>query len=229
MEIVPGIHLIDGSVGCNTYLILDPDLTLVDTGLRGNVPRIERYLHKLGYELKDIRRIVVTHGHLDHMYCLHQLKKETGAAVITGEQEAGLVSGEAPLPKLKGIFGFIFGLVSILYKYKPVPVDVRLKDGDIVPGTPDFRAVSLPGHSEGNMGLYSPSKKVLLSSDSVRVIDGRVAPPNEKFTADMATSISSIRKMSGLDFDALLPGHGIPIRSAASEKIRQLYHEIKHD
>ncbi len=228
MEIVPGIHLIDGSVGCNTYLIVDDDLTLVDTGLRGNVARIERYLHNLDFKLNDIRRIVITHAHIDHVNCLYQLKQETDAEIITGEHTADFVSGKKQAHKPRGIFGGISGIVGIFYKYKPVPVDVELKDGAQVPGVRDFTAVSLPGHSEGNMGLYSPSGKILFSSDSVRVIDGNIVPPNDKFTADMAEAIASIKKMSELDFNVLLPGHGNPVTEDAAGQIRQLYREIKH-
>ena len=228
MEIVPGIHLIDGSVGCNTYLIINEDLTLVDTGLRGNVARIERYLDKLDYKLKDIKRIVITHAHIDHVNCLYQLKQETGAVVITGEHNADFVAGKKQVHKSRGIFGLIFGVVGIFYKYKPVPVDLELKDGARVPGVPDMTAISLPGHSEGNMGLYSPSRKILFSSDSVRVIDGKVVPPNDKFTANMVEAVESIKKMSELEFTVLLPGHGNPVTADAVGKIRQLYREIKH-
>ena len=228
MEIAPDIHLIDGSVGCNTYLIVNADLTLVDTGLKGNVARIERYLHKFDYKLTDIKRIVITHAHIDHMNCLYQLKQETGAEVITGEHNADFVSGKKQVHKPRGIFGSVFGVVGIFYKYKPVPVDIELKDGALVPGVQDYRAISLPGHSEGNIGLYSPSRKILFSSDSVRVIDGKVAPPNDKFTADMVEAVKSIKKMSELEFTVLLPGHGNPVMADAAVKIRQLCLEIKH-
>ncbi|HMK47128.1 MAG TPA: MBL fold metallo-hydrolase [Methanocella sp.] len=228
MEIVPGIHLIDSPVGCNTYLIIDQEITLVDTGLRGNERRIFMYLHKLGYGPADVRRIIITHAHIDHINCLHQLKKETGAIVICEDTEADFITGKRPLRRPGGLFGIVFKIIGTYYYFKPVQVDLRLRDGDPVPGTFDFRSISLPGHSEGNMGLYSPEKKVLFSSDSVRVIGGKPAPPGEKFTADMTSAIRSIRKMSELYFDVLLPGHGNPITSGASEAVKHLYNEVKH-
>ena len=86
----------------------------------------------------------------------------------------------------------------------------------------------LSGHSEGNLGLYSPSRKLIFSSDTIRVLDGRLAAPHPKFTEDMKSAVNAIKRMSELSFDIMLPGHGKPIMGSASEKVRELFHELKH-
>ena len=88
VELVPGVHLVDSSIGCNTYLIIDNGVTLVDTGLRGNEKRIYGCMKKLGYVPGDIKRIIITHAHLDHINCLYRLKKDTGAQVMASEADA---------------------------------------------------------------------------------------------------------------------------------------------
>ena len=226
MEIVPGIRMVDGSVGCNTYLIIDDGVTLIDTGLRGNVPKIYGSLERINHRPKDIRRIVLTHAHLDHINCLPQLKEDTGAAVLAGDREAEIITGQRPLKVASGLLGVIFGLFRPYYRYRPVSVDVRLKDGDRIPGAFDLEVVCLPGHSAGNLGLYSRSKRVFFCSDALRVVDGRVAPPSARFTADMASAIASIRRIGELDFDVLLPGHGAAVTRDAAAKVRELHKEI---
>lgn len=226
MEIIPGIHLVDGSIGCNTYLVTGEDVTLVDTGLRGNVPKIFHYLHHIGRSPRDIGHIVITHAHLDHMDCLGQLKKETGAVVIASAADADVVEGRRHLPSPGGLFGAIFRATQAYYRYRPVPVDARLNDGDPVPGMPGFRAVSLPGHSEGNMGLYSEEKSAFFSSDSVRVAGGRPVTPSPRFTPDMDAALASISRIGAFGFNVMLPGHGQPITSGASAKVRALHLEI---
>jgi glyoxylase-like metal-dependent hydrolase (beta-lactamase superfamily II) len=227
MEIVPGIHMVDGSIGCNTYLVLGEGVTLVDTGLRGNVPRIYNYLGHIGYKPRDIKRIVITHAHLDHMNCLYQLKKDTGATVMANARDSDIVEGRQHLRVARGLFGIVFGAFQVYYKYRPVPVDVRLNDGDMIAGLHGFRAISLPGHSEGNMGLFSQEKSTFFSSDSIRVSGDRLVAPSPRFTMDMDAAVASIRRIGEFDFNVMLPGHGPAITSIASVKVRELYREIR--
>jgi hydroxyacylglutathione hydrolase len=227
-EIVPDVHLVDVSVGCNTYVIIDNGITLVDTGLRGNVAKIYSYIEKLGYGPKDIKRIIITHAHLDHINCLRQLKEDTGAEVMVGEKDADIVSGKKPLHRMKGAFGLVFNALGIYYRYMPVEVDRLLKDGDTIDVLGGLSVVYLGGHSPGNIGLYSASRKLFFSSDSIRVIDGRLVAPHPRFTEDMPGAINSIKRISELDFDVMLPGHGAPVLKDASAKVKDLYHEVKH-
>ena len=67
MELMPGIHQIDG-VTCNVYLIVEPDgLTLVDSGMPGAQKRILAAVQALGHAPRDVRRILLTHQHIDHV------------------------------------------------------------------------------------------------------------------------------------------------------------------
>jgi glyoxylase-like metal-dependent hydrolase (beta-lactamase superfamily II) len=227
MEIVPNIHMVDGSIGCNTYLIVGDDVTLVDTGLRGNVPRIYHCLEHMGFKPGNIKRIVVTHAHLDHINCLHQLKMDTGAVVMANPLDADVIEGTQPLRVGKGAFSAMSGLINLYSRYQPVKVDVRLKDGDRIAGALDTVAVALPGHSAGNTGLYSKEKKTFFSSDTIRVSGGSVITPSPRFTADMNAAIASVRRIGEFDFDVLLPGHGSVITDRAAAKVRELYREIK--
>ncbi len=225
---MPDVHLVDVSVGCNTYVIIDNGITLVDTGLRGNVAKIYAYIEKLGYTPKDIKRIIITHAHLDHINCLHKLKEDTGAEVMVGEKDADIVSGKKPLHRMKGAFGLISNMLSVYYRYMPVSPDRLLKDGDTIDTLGGLGVVYLGGHSEGNIGLYSASRKLFFSSDSIRVIDGSLAAPHPRFTEDMPGAINAIKRISELDFEVMLPGHGAPILKDASTKVKDLYHEVKH-
>jgi glyoxylase-like metal-dependent hydrolase (beta-lactamase superfamily II) len=227
MEIVPGIHMVDGSIGCNTYLIVGDGVTLVDTGLRGNVPRIYGCIGRMGLKPRDIRRIVVTHAHLDHINCLHQIREDTGALVLANARDADIIEGKKPLRIGRGAFAALSGVIQLYSRYLPVTVDVRLDDGDPVPGALDIRAVCLPGHSAGNTGLYSREKKTFFSSDSIRVAGGRLVTPSPRFTADMEAAIASVRRMGEFDFDVLLPGHGSAVSDRAAMKVRELYREIR--
>jgi len=227
-ELIPGVHQVDNSIGCNAYVIIDNGVTLVDTGLRGNEKNIYGCLLKLGYTPKDIKRIIITHAHLDHINCLYRLKSDSGAQVMAGECEAEIIEGRKPLNFAGGLFGVFFRAMRLYYKYRPVNVDVKLREGDTIDVLGGLKAVMLSGHSEGNMGLYSALHSLAFSSDTIRVLDGKLAAPHPGFTADMPGAIKAIERLSELDFRIMLPGHGKPIMEEASEKVRELCHELKH-
>jgi glyoxylase-like metal-dependent hydrolase (beta-lactamase superfamily II) len=223
-ELVPGVHLVDGSIGCNTYLIVDDGVTLIDTGLKGNEKRIYDCLGKLGYGPKDIRRIVITHAHIDHINCLSRLKADTGALVMASEQDAEVIEGSRPIKGVGGFFGAFIRLLRLYYRYTPVKVDVRLKDGDKIG---NLEAILLSGHSAGNIGLYGRERGIIFSSDTIRVLNGRVAAPHPRFTEDGEKAMEAIERMAALDFSVLLPGHGKPVIGNASDEVRELCHELR--
>ncbi|AFD00608.1 putative Zn-dependent hydrolase, including glyoxylase [Methanocella conradii HZ254] len=226
-ELVPGVHLVDGSIGCNTYLIVGDGVTLIDTGLKGNEKRIYDCLGKLGYGPKDIRRIVITHAHIDHINCLGRLKADTGALVMASEQDSEVIEGRRPIRGVGGFFGAFIRLLRLYYRYTPVKVDVRLKDGDKIGVPGGFEAILLSGHSAGSIGLYSRERGILFSSDTIRVLNGKIAAPHPKFTENGEKAIEAIERMAGLDFNVLLPGHGKPVIGNASDKVKELCHELK--
>jgi glyoxylase-like metal-dependent hydrolase (beta-lactamase superfamily II) len=85
MEIVEGIHRVDEASAniahANVYLKIDGDeLTVIDTGTSGNAKKIVAYIQKLGHQPTDIKIIVLTHFHMDHMGSAKELKQLTHAS-----------------------------------------------------------------------------------------------------------------------------------------------------
>jgi glyoxylase-like metal-dependent hydrolase (beta-lactamase superfamily II) len=138
------------------------------------------------------------------------------------------VEGIKPLHMAGGLFGAIFAALRLYYRYKPVKVDIKLEDGDAIDVLEGLKAISLSGHSEGNLGLYGQPRRLIFSSDTIRVMGDKLVPPHPRFTEDPKSAIGAIKRLAELDFDIMLPGHGKPIMSNASEKVKDLYGELKH-
>jgi glyoxylase-like metal-dependent hydrolase (beta-lactamase superfamily II) len=67
IRLMPRLHFIQLPVG-QAYLWSDPDgLTLIDAGLPGSGPLIAAAIHQAGYQPADLRRLVLTHFHPDHV------------------------------------------------------------------------------------------------------------------------------------------------------------------
>ena len=218
MEIIPGIHQVDGVKG-NSYILVRDGLTIIDTGLPGRGKKILAYIReRLHREPVEIRTIIITHFHLDHVGGVAALKKAApGAMVAVGTEDAGYVDGTLPGPVHPGLTGMLMRFYSFIMRPGHFSPDILLKDGDRIDG---LLCLTIPGHTPGSIGLLDETTKAFFSGDIFRSDGSSVTGGPMQFTMDLAREHESRRKVAALDFDLLLPGHGVPLLPGASAKIR---------
>ncbi|MEZ4291474.1 MAG: MBL fold metallo-hydrolase [Myxococcota bacterium] len=173
------------------YLIEDEPLTLVDTGVRSAASRIalESALDELGYGLSDLRRIVLTHAHRDHMGLVETIRSvspdlecwvhEADAAVVEDygqairdriEQLSSLfLEHGVPTAVVDGLHADrLAGLAVDEAEGEATRVTRRLRDGDAVAGKRiGLRVHHAPGHTPGHVLLEDEASGVLLTGDLV--------------------------------------------------------------
>lgn len=224
MEIVSGVHQVDG-VNANVYLLIDEEkLTVVDTGMPKNAEKILGYVGKINRQPSSISRILLTHCHIDHVGSAYELKRITNAKVGVHQEDAEFVSGKKSMPAPKGAMSIAFKVMSPFFKFRPVEPDITLKENAKVGG---LVVVHTPGHTPGSISLYDPVRRVLFVGDAVRFVDGKIKGPPERFTPDMQQAIKSIEKISRLGFDVMLSGHGEPLKLNASDRVKEFYASLK--
>jgi len=206
----------------NVYLVINgEELTIIDTGTSGNAQKTVAYIQKLGHQPADVKTIILTHFHMDHMGSAKELKDLTNAKVAVHTEDADYVSGKKPLPKPKNI---LFRAVSSFVKPAPVQVDVILKEGDKIAG---LSVIHTPGHTPGSIMLLNEERKVLFAGDTLRYDGKKVSGAPEQFSADPNQVRESIAKVSTLNFDIMLPGHGEILKPNASEEIKKFNETLK--
>ncbi|WP_055591389.1 MBL fold metallo-hydrolase [Peterkaempfera griseoplana] len=220
VELVPGLYFLRFPVG-HVYLWRDPDgLTLVDTGLPGSAGAIAEAVRGLGCRPEDVRRVVLTHFHEDHVGSAAAVAGWGGAEVCAHRADAPYIRGEAagPPPVLEADWErelhrrVTAGLPA--EPPAPVRVDRELADGDVLEFGGGARVVAVPGHTPGSLALHLPGPGVLFTGDTVaRAPDGRVM--RGVFNADPAGTEASFRRLAELAPEVVCFGHGEPLVSGS--------------
>ena len=224
MEVLEGIHKVQG-VNANVYLTLDgEELTLVDTGMPRSAKKILDYVHKIDHKPSEITRIVLTHCHVDHAGSAKELKELTNAKVAVHREEAEPVAGKKPLPSPKGATGILFKALSSFFKLTPVEPDIVLNEGDRVG---KLIVIHTPGHTPGSISLYDSERKLIFVGDAITFADGKISRPPKRFTLDINKALQSIAKISQLEFDMMLSGHGNPLKPNASHMVKEFYTSLE--
>jgi len=154
----------------------------------------------------DLRFILLTHGHFDHIQGVAHAKELYPAA------RAAIGEGDAPL--LRGEIDILPNRVS---RHKnPIEPDMLLRDGDVITfGASTLRVIAAPGHSPGGMCFLSEADRLLFTGDTLFFEEvGRA----DLVGSDWDALVASIKNLYKIEGDcAVLPGHG-PASSLAHER-----------
>jgi glyoxylase-like metal-dependent hydrolase (beta-lactamase superfamily II) len=220
VEITKGIRRI-GTGMVNVYLVEEAgSVTIVDAGLPGYWKHLPGELAAMGRSLGDVRAVILTHAHSDHVGFAEQIRKERSVPVRVHEADAKLARGEVkvtgqklrPLRLLPTLRFFAFGLRNGL-GVNPIREVTTFDDGATldVPGAP--RVIHLPGHTEGSVAFHmaGSGSGALFIGDGIatlNVMTGITGPQISPFTADIAKARASLAALDGVVAGFVLPGHG---------------------
>ena len=194
-------------VDCHVYLLDGGgELALVDAGAGLAVGAILRNIEAEGFRPEDVKYILITHAHGDHIGGAEELREATGAKVAMSEVEAPFLrEGDEEATSLAQARED--GYYPPDYRLKPCPVEVELRHGDEMEvGRLKVRAIHLPGHSKGSMlYLVDGGRRYLFSGDAI--FFGGVISLLNCVGSSLEDYRENIWKLKGLDVDALMPGH----------------------
>lgn len=224
-QIIPNLFTFTRLLMGRVYLIEDHDgFTVIDAGMGLAAERVIKQLEWRRRKPSDVKRIIVTHAHPDHIGGLPKLKELTGAQVICSAVERPYVQGEQPAPIADPATLPPLAKLMASAPAKPAkgtPVDRVLADGEVLPEVfGGLQAIYTPGHSPGHIALWQPEKKVLFTGDVLMNVPNSLRLPLAAFTADMAENKRSLKRIVLLDPQVVLFGHGAPLMDGAAAKLR---------
>lgn len=254
-QVRPGLHSVPIPVGrgtvryTNVYVFESGDgLTLIDAGW----DNADAWAHLmgglggLGYVIGDVRRVLVTHAHRDHLGQAARIRRESGALIAMHPREARLFDqGDVALEVLREeMLGWLrragapddeapqlFPMALSGDGFEIPTPDVYLEDGDTVDAAGwDLRAVWTPGHTPGHLSFHERSHGLLYSGDHLLP---RISPNvslRPRLSANpLGEFLASLDKLDGIDgVDEVLPAHEYRFRGLR-DRVEQLrgHHQLR--
>jgi hydroxyacylglutathione hydrolase len=215
MQIVNNLHAFiwqsPTANNCNAYFIDGPTRVLIDPGHRAFFDHVEMGLKDLGLEIDDINLVICTHAHPDHLEAANVFKEKSILFTLHETEWQWVTTVGKQM-------GAAFGID--IETFSP---DFFLKEGQLCLDGLEMNVFHTPGHSPGSVCLYWPMQKTLFSGDLVFKDGlGRTDLPG----GDGAKIKESIKRMSQLDVELLLAGHGEIVTGA--KEVKSNFDRIEH-
>ena len=191
----------------NVYLLAGDYLTIVDPG---NDYTIFSELEKLGYNILDIRKIVLTHGHRDHCMGVFEFLRYPP---IWEKKEIEIIMHAAGPMEFK----------KTLQENGFTPTEI--KGGEILNLSGfEWEAIHTPGHTIDSICLYHESTKTVITGDTVL--------PNTMADADKAGGgrfdhyLYGLKQLMKKEIENILPGHDVPVAQFGRHAVEQTYEGV---
>ena len=184
--------VMDDGFTTNTYIVTDKETgetAVVDPSLNE-----AKLIEKLAD--KNVKYILITHGHFDHIGGANLVKEKTGAKVVVHKEDEEML-----LDSNKNEFKKNFG-----YDMDPIYADVLVEDGtELTLGNSKFKVLHTPGHTKGGVCYIFTDDRVIFSGDTLfKLTAGRT----DLYGGDARTELLSLLKIRDLEGDYVVyPGH----------------------
>jgi hydroxyacylglutathione hydrolase len=190
----------------NVIVIFGDEITLIDTGVKQNEKQIFDYIIQNGRDITEIKTIILSHSHPDHIGSAADIKEITGCRILAHRYEKEWIEDIEIQNRARPVPGF-FNLVS-----RPVRIDEYLTDNQLLNPAAGVSAkiIHSPGHSRGSLNVLFIEDRILFTADSIPLKNDI---PNYDSYHDLMNSLSHIKSMD--DYDIILTSWTPPLTGSS--------------
>lgn len=200
--------------GVNCYLLKnDAGYYLIDAGMKKGWAQLENQMEEAGCRPGDLKLIIITHGHLDHVGNAAHLRDRYGAKIAMHHGDTEIIetgdmfvdSGGGTVIKLVGFLMKALGLSD----YKKFTPDLILEDGqDLSTHGLDAKVLHTPGHSNGSISVLTADGNLFCGD----LYNNNGKPEKATLVRNQQQLDASFERVEELDIETIYPGHGKPFR-----------------
>jgi hydroxyacylglutathione hydrolase len=196
---------------------------LVDTGFGAEAPGTAAWLQAQGVPPATLAGIINTHYHSDHVGGNYWFQTRYGLPIAASRQDAALINRRDPAA---------CAAAWLDQPVEPYHVTVPLAEGDVIDtGTVRVQVIAAPGHTRGQICLYAPEERVLVTGDALHADDVPWINTYGEGRDALEQALATLDRLAGLDARLAVSGHGPPIRDvpAAIAAARRRYEKWRDD
>ncbi len=191
----------------NVYALAGDTLTIVDPG---NDYTIFNELEKLGYNVLDIKKIVLTHGHRDH--CMGVFEFLRIPQIWEKKEIEIIIHAAGPMEFKKTLQEYGFSLTEI-------------EGGETLDLSGfEWEAIHTPGHTIDSICLYHPATKTAITGDTV--LPNTISDADKAGGGSLDHYLYGLRQLMEKEIENILPGHDVPVARTGRHTIEQTYEAL---
>jgi len=196
----------------------DNNLVLIDAGVPGQADMIAQAIAGEGFRAEDLTHLIITHQDWDHVGSVSDLMKLAPALkVVAHADEAPCIDGRVLPIKLAARLEQYDNLPEEhragvdnwknTYTNSPIPVNIQVQDGQVLPICGGIEIVHVPGHTPGHICAYFKESRIIVCGDAANVKDGGLMGSNPIHTHDMVMAEKSLEKIKEYDLSGVVAYH----------------------
>lgn len=235
-RVAPGILFVEGPLSNWTVFHGDGAVELVDCGYPADRPLVEESIRLAGADSADLKRILITHGHSDHLGASAQFAAERGVVVAAAPSELPNVRRDiTEQVTVADLLPSALKRGTVRWAIAAVRAgglgDVGVRDAVALQGDEvtlstghALQLVPAPGHTTGSVCFFEPTSRALLTGDAIVTghpllrESGELQQLPAFFQHDPDEAALSARRLVLCDAEVVLPGHGPLVAFPASAR-----------